>query len=174
MQFKRKYLGKTDYKRRLNLVKSREIRLVVRKSLKNLTAQLIEYHAKGDKVILAASTNELAKKFNLGIPTSNIPRAYLLGFLIGKKSQKKGVKKAILDLGMYGNVKGSKIYAVLKGAVDGGLNIPHSKESLPSNDRISGKHIVDYKKNTKSKNYKINVSDLGKHINEVKEKILKS
>ena len=174
MQFKRKFLGKTDYKKRLNLVKSRQIRLVVRKSLKNLTAQLVEYQDKGDKVILAASTNELAKKYNLGIPKSNIPSAYLLGVLIGKKSQKKGIKKAILDLGMYRNVKGSKVYAVLKGAVDSGLDVPHSKESLPSNDRLLGKHIVDYKKNTKSKNYKINVSELGKHINEVKEKIIKS
>ena len=175
MQYKRKILGKTDYRKRLKLVKSREIRLVVRKALKNLTAQIVEYNDKGDKVILTTSTRELVKKYNLGIPRSNLPSAYLLGLLIGKKTLKKGIKKVILDIGMYRNVKGSKIYGVLKGALDSGLNIPHSKESLPSNDRILGKHILDYKKdNTKIKGYKINISELGKHINDIKEKIIKS
>ena len=41
----------------------------------------------------------------------------------------------------YRNTPGNRIFAVLKGAVDGGLEIPHSKEALPSEDRISGKHI---------------------------------
>ena len=170
MQFKRKLLGKTDYKKRLSLVKSREIRLVVRKALRNLQAQLIEYNENGDKIILSASTKELEKKFNLKSPKSNLPAAYLLGLLIGKKALKKGIKKAILDIGMYRSVKGSKLYGVLKGALDAGLSIPHSKETLPSNDRITGKHIVDYNKN---KSYKVNINELGKHLNEVKEKIMK-
>ncbi len=175
MQYKRKALGKTDYRRRLKLIKSRELRLVIRKALKNLTAQVIEYNEKGDKVLLSASTQELVKKYNLGMPKSNTPVAYLLGILVGKKSIKKGIKKVILDIGMYRNVKGSKIYAVLKGALDSGLNIPHDKECLPSNDRILGKHIMDYKKNNAQiKSYKINISDLGKHINDIKEKILKN
>ena len=163
-----------DYRKRLKLVKSREIRLVVRKSLKNLTAQIVEYSEKGDKILFSASTNELVKKFNLNIPRSNIPSAYLLGMLIGKKAVKKGIKKVILDIGLYRSVKGAKIFAVLKGAVDSGLNIPHNKEILPSEDRIAGKHIADYIKNNKQiKPYKINVAELGKHLNDVKGKIMK-
>jgi len=170
MQFKRKLLGRTDYRKRLELVKSRLPRLVVRKSLKNLLAQIVEYHENGDKVIVSASTKELEKKFSLKTSKKNIPASYLLGLLIGKKSLSKGIKKVILDLGMYRSIKGSKLYAVLKGALDAGLEIPHEKTILPSQDRLEGKHIsAHYQKANKQ----LKVPDLGKHINEIKAKILK-
>jgi len=51
MQFNRKIHGRTDYRKRLSLVKSRLPRLVVRKSLKNTLAQIIEFHENGDKII---------------------------------------------------------------------------------------------------------------------------
>ena len=54
MQFNRKIHGRTDYRKRLSLVKSRLPRLVVRKSLKNTLAQIIEFHENGDKIILSA------------------------------------------------------------------------------------------------------------------------
>ena len=41
--FKRKREGKTDYKKRLKLLSSSKPRLVIRKSLKNMTVQIIEY-----------------------------------------------------------------------------------------------------------------------------------
>lgn len=34
----------------------------------------------------------------------------------------------------------------MKGAVDSGLEIPHSKEIFPSEDRLTGKHIDKYRK----------------------------
>ena len=170
MKYKRKILGKTDYKKRLSLVKSRLPRLVVRKSLKNILAQIIEFHENGDKVLLSASTKELEKKYNLKSSRKNLPSAYLLGLLIGKKALQKNIKKVILDMGLYRNVKGSRIYAVLKGTLDAGLEIPHNKNILPSQDRLEGKHIITHYQNQK-KPYKI--PDLGKHINEIKAKILK-
>lgn len=173
MKFKRQIKGKTDYRKRLELVKSRLPRIVVRKSLKNILVQLVEYGEKGDKIILSASTRELLKKYNLGISRKNIPSSYLTGLLIGKKAIKKNIKKAIFDTGFYRNIKGSKIYAILKGCLDAGLEIPHDKEILPNNDRILGKHIQSHLKSN-PKTYKINIQDLGKHINEIKEKILKS
>ena len=51
------------------------------------------------------------------------------------------IKEAILDIGLRSPIKGSIDYAALKGAVDGGLAIPHSKEVLPSEKRIKGEHI---------------------------------
>jgi hypothetical protein len=39
-------------------------------------------------------------------------------------------------------VKGSRIYAALKGAVDAGLEIPYNPEVLPDDSRISGEHII--------------------------------
>nr|AJS12382.1 50S ribosomal protein L18P [uncultured archaeon] len=170
MQFNRKIHGRTDYRKRLSLVKSRLPRLVVRKSLKNTLAQIIEFHENGDKIILSASTKELEKKYGLKASKKNIPSAYLLGILVGKKALAKGIKKVILDIGLYRNIKGSRLYAVLKGSIDAGLDIPHSKEVLPSQDRLEGKHILDYYQKAK-KEY--NIPDLGKHINEIKAKIIK-
>ena len=174
MEFKRKIQGRTDYRKRLLLVKSRLPRLVIRKSSKNILAQLVQFDENGDKIILSASTMELQKNFNLNIPRKNLPSAYLVGVLIGSKAMKKGIKKAILDMGFYRNVKGSRIYSVLKGALDAGLDIPHDKSILPSNERLQGKHIIDYSKKVSfPKSYKIKIEDLGKHINEIKGKILK-
>ena len=40
---RRRREGKTDYRKRLRLLRSRKIRMVVRKSLKNTQVQLVEY-----------------------------------------------------------------------------------------------------------------------------------
>jgi len=32
----------------------------------------------------------------------------------------------------------------LKGALDAGLNVPHSEEAFPSEDRLLGKHIEEH------------------------------
>jgi hypothetical protein len=74
--------------------------------------------------------------------TGNIPAAYLTGFLAGLRAKNRGVKEAILDVGLNPPVKGSRVYAALKGAVDAGLDVPHSPEILPDESRISGEHIV--------------------------------
>jgi len=140
VEYKRKREGKTDYKIRLKLLTSKKPRLVIRKSLKNIIAQITLYDQKGDKVVTSAHTNEL-KKLGWKFSRSNLPAAYLLGKLIGKKAISKNIKEAILDIGLSPSVKGSIFYAVLKGAVDSGLKIPCSKEILPSEDRIKGKHI---------------------------------
>lgn len=138
--FKRKLEGKTDYRKRLALLKSGKPRLVVRRSLNNISAQIIMYETAGDKVLVSAHSKELSKLGWKG-RRRNIPAAYLVGYLCGMKSKKAKVNEAIFDSGLYTTVKGSVIYAVLKGALDAGLNIPHSDEVLPPDDRIKGKHI---------------------------------
>jgi large subunit ribosomal protein L18 len=44
----------------------------------------------------------------------------------------------------------------LKGIVDSGINIPVSKESLPGDDRVSGKHIANYANLLKDREEKYN------------------
>ena len=61
MPFKRRLEGKTNYRKRLRLLLSRKPRLVVRKSLKHVRAQIIEFDPVGDKTIVSASTEELKK-----------------------------------------------------------------------------------------------------------------
>ena len=139
---RRRREGKTDYRKRLALVKSKKLRLVVRKSNNAVNCQIVEYGHGGDKTFVQASSFDL-KKLGWTGPTGNIPAAYLTGMLCAKRALDKKVKEAILDIGLYRNTKGNRLFAALKGAVDGGLVIPHSKEAFPSDDRISGKHIPE-------------------------------
>lgn len=169
LPYRRKLEGKTDYKKRLRLIVSNKLRFVVRKSNKNLLAQIIQFKPDGDEVLASAHTNEL-KKFGWKAAKRNMPSAYLLGLLIAQKAKKKKIKDAILDKGLYSN-KGSLVYAVLNGAVDNGLAMPHGKEILPSMERIEGKHIA---LNKKTKYTKFDPTTITKHFLEVKDKILKN
>src|SRR3989344_4409681 len=105
LSFKRKLNGKTDYKKRLKLIASNKPRLVVRRFLNSISAQIIVFEKNSDRVLLSAHTNEL-KNFGWKANTSNLPAAYLLGYLIGKKAKETNVKEAILDLGLLPSVKG--------------------------------------------------------------------
>jgi large subunit ribosomal protein L18 len=52
---------------------------------------------------------------------------------------------------MHEPVKGAKIFAVLKGAVDAGMDVPHQEGVLPSEDRTTGAHIAKYAAELKEK-----------------------
>ena len=142
LPLKRKRLGKTDYAARFRLLSSGKPRLVIRKSLRNLTAQAITYDKKGDRVVAASSSSEL-KNFGLPAKKRNIPTAYLVGYLLAKKAKQKKIVDAILDMGLYAKTKGSILFACLRGAIDGGMSVPHSKEIFPSEERLKGKHLKD-------------------------------
>jgi len=149
--FRRKREGRTDYRRRLRLLTSRRIRLVVRLSERNASAQLIGYEASGDTVLASASSKDI-EKLGWKASRSSLPAAYLVGMLLAKKAAKlkKPVKSAILDLGNATPIAGSRVYAVLKGAVEGGLDVPHSESVLPPEERVSGAHIEEYAKALKT------------------------
>ena len=161
MPFKRRREGKTNYQKRLQLLKSGEPRLVVRKSLNYIIAQLTEFNGKGDKILATVTSKEL-KKIGWTFACDNLPAAYLTGLLIGKKSLDKKITDAVLDSGLHTSVKGSRVYAVAKGAKDAGLNVPVNEEILPSEERIKGEHIAA------SEKFKNLPSEFGK----IKEKII--
>jgi len=73
--------------------------------------------------------------------TSNVPAAYLTGYLAGKRAVQKGIEEAVLDIGLHVPTKGSRVFATLKGLIDAGLRIPSDKDILPSDERIRGEHI---------------------------------
>ena len=143
IQLRRKREGRTDYNKRLNLLKSGLPRLVIRKSLRNVRAQIVEYHANGDRVLLTVDTHHLLKSYGLKKLRCNSSTAYLVGLLIGKKAVAKKVKQAILDIGLQHPVKNGIIFAALKGAVDAGMQIPHGKDIIPDEKRIKGEHLKD-------------------------------
>ncbi|MEA3379063.1 MAG: 50S ribosomal protein L18 [Nanoarchaeota archaeon] len=159
VKHRRKREGKTDYKKRLKLLSSNKPRLVIRKSLKNINVQIIEYEPKGDLVRISAHTRELIRYGWRGY-RRNLPAAYLVGLLCGLKAKKSKIKEAVLDIGLYASVKGSVLYAALKGVVDAGIKVPHDKGILPPEDRLMGLHTKEPEKSKKN-------------FLEVKEKLLK-
>lgn len=179
--FRRRREGKTSYKKRLAAVKSGIPRMCVRRSNKYIIAQLIEFKPDGDKILVHATSKQLDDFGWNG--EKNLPSAYLTGMLLAARAKKANVEKAILDIGFSTPVHGSRVFAALKGAIDNGLDVKADEKALPSEDRVSGKHIEEYAKklgeeefNKKFSKYVkkgINVKELSKVFESVKQKIAK-
>jgi large subunit ribosomal protein L18 len=170
--YRRKRERRTDYRNRLDLLKSGKNRLVIRKTNTNIIAQIVSYDPSGDKVLFMSHSHDL-KKQGWKFSTGNLPAAYLTGVMVGAKARKNKVSEAILDMGTTPSVKGSRIYACVKGALDAGLTIPCSKEILPSEDRIIGKHIDNYRKKAQGHHFKKSPeSSIADEVKIIKQKIL--
>ncbi len=140
--FRRRREGKTDYRRRQRLLRSAVPRAVVRKTLNQTLVQIVEADAGGDRVLASAGSLDL-KEHGWSVGTGNVPAAYLTGFLAGKRAIAKGVKAAVLDIGVQEPTKGGRVFAALQGLIDAGLEVPHGEEVLPAKERIRGEHIGD-------------------------------
>lgn len=184
-KLKRRREKKTDYYQRLRLLKSGKLRLVVRRSLRNMLVQIVEYKPKSDRILMTIMTKHLRKFGWKG--GNNVSAAYLTGLLAGFEALRRGIKEAILDLGLQRSTPGNKIYAVVKGCNDAGLKVPVGERVLPSEDRIRGKHIEEYAKilkETDAERYQRQFSgylkndlkpeEFTKHFEEVKNKIIET
>jgi len=93
---RRRKEAKTDYKARLNLLKSNKPRLVIRKTNRYIIAQIVESNLAQDKVIADFSSQDLLEK---GWPKEkagslkSLQAAYLTGFgLVKKRSRRSRTK----------------------------------------------------------------------------------
>ncbi len=180
--YRRKRKGKTDYKTRIKLLRGGEKRLVIRRSLKNIWLQVVEFSPAGDKVVVSAHSHEIRKLGWKG-GLNNVPAAYLCGLLLGKKAKAKNVKDIVLDIGLSVSVRGAVWYAALKGVVDAGISIPHAKEIMPDEKRLKGEHVAAWAKKLKEQPEKYNrmfskyikaglqPENLPAHIEEIKRKV---
>ena len=143
-QKKRRKQSKTDYKRRLNLLKKDVPRLVFRKTNKNLIVQYILSEEAKDKVLFGFDSKILLK---YGWPEEfkgslkSIPAAYFIGYLAGKKILKDKLKQPIVDVGMIRTIHKNKFYGFLKGLIDSGIKINCKQEAFPEEERIKGKNL---------------------------------
>ena len=154
---RRRRESKTNYTKRLLLLKGGTPRLVVRKSNKYILLQVVESKHAQDKVICEVSTKEFLR---YGWPKEksgslkSLAAAYLAGMLLANKAlagkgskdpsgHVRKVEKVILDSGLIPSTKGSRVYAAVKGVVDGKLEIPHDPEVLPSDEMINKYDFVD-------------------------------
>lgn len=140
LKYRRRREGRTDYRKRLELLKGRKTRLVVRKSNARTTIQVVDYLPDGDVVRAHADTSQLASK-GWKASTSSVPAAYLAGYLAGMRAKEAGVTEAVVDFGMQRSAHGGRLFAAVKGAIDAGLTIPVREEALPVDERLQGAHI---------------------------------
>ncbi|MFH1592539.1 MAG: 50S ribosomal protein L18 [Candidatus Woesearchaeota archaeon] len=175
MEYKRKKENRTDYGKRLKLLKSGKPRLVIRDSLKSISAQVVQYEPDGDKTLVSAHSKELVK-LGYAVPRRNIPTAYLVGALIAKKSKEKSIKEVTPDTGFCTGVGGSVAFSLIKGVKDGGLDVNLDEKSMPRGDRIEGKHIADYAGKMKDRfsKYEVEPSKISNIFKEVKRKLIEN
>lgn len=158
-------------------------RLVVRISNKDITAQIVAAKIQGDVVICQANAHELPR-YGVKLGLTNYAAAYCTGLLIARRvlkqlsldstyegqkevdgeqfnvedeDEKPGALRAYLDVGLARTSTGARIFGVMKGACDGGIDIPHSTKRFPGYDseskefnaevhrnHIFGQHVAQY------------------------------
>jgi len=158
-------------------------RLIVRITNKDFIAQIAYSKIEGDHIVAAAYAHELPK-YGVKVGLTNYAAGYATGLLLARRVLTKlnladaykgqvditgdeyhveenadGPKpfRAYLDIGVGRTTTGSRIFSVLKGAVDGGLAIPHGvtrfagyeEDSKKLNAEtlrkyIFGGHVSDY------------------------------
>jgi len=157
-------------------------RLIVRFTNKTIIAQVAYATIEGDKVVADARSSELPR-YGIKAGLTNYAASYAVGLLLARRlNQKyklddtyKGVEKVdgedyyvekegergafycVLDVGLSRTSAGARVFGVLKGAVDGGLDIPHSNKRFPGYNaetsdydaaahraRILGSHVSNY------------------------------
>nr|CAD7586115.1 unnamed protein product [Timema genevievae] len=131
-------------------------RLIVRFSNKDITCQVAYSRIEGDKIVCAAYSHELPH-YGVKAGLTNYAAAYCTGLLLARRLLKKlgldqlylgctevtgeeynveavedgpGAFRCYLDVGLMRTTTGARVFGAMKGAVDGGLNIPHRMASL--------------------------------------------
>ncbi len=133
--------GKTNYRKRERLLIGRTDFVSVKISAQNVYVQVLSPHRSGDKVITSAHSRELLS-FGWKGSMKNLPACYLVGLLLGRKCEMKGLKRVTMYTGVRPFT--TRVAACLKGLIEAGISSPHSPEVLPDDDRISGAHIAAY------------------------------
>jgi len=158
-------------------------RLIVRYTNKDIVAQIASSKIEGDHILAAAYSHELPN-YGVKLGLTNYSAGYCTGLLLARRVLKKlkldaiyeGVTepngedynveekgdgprpfRANLDIGLAKTTTGARIFSVLKGAVDGGILVPHSVRRFAGYDEekktldadvlrkyIYGGHVADY------------------------------
>ncbi|XP_039270439.1 large ribosomal subunit protein uL18 [Styela clava] len=139
-------------------------RMIVRFTNKDIVCQIAYARIEGDVVICAAYAHELPR-YGVKVGLTNYAAAYCTGLLLSRRllnkfgldeiyegqteidgdefyvedvDGKPGAFRAFLDVGLARTTTGAKVFGAMKGAADGGLDIPHSTKRFPGYDDESG------------------------------------
>eukprot|EP00793_Prasinoderma_coloniale_P006137 PRCOL_00004612-RA len=143
-----------------NKYSSPKYRFCVRFTNKDIVCQIIYATIAGDKTVCAAYSHELPK-YGLKVGLTNYAAAYCTGLLCARRALQKfgldeiyegctepdgedfhveevdGEKRpfrCLLDVGLRATNRGGRVWGALKGACDGGLDIPHNEKRYPGYD----------------------------------------
>ena len=153
-----------------NKYDSKKYRLVARRTNSRIIAQIIYSTMTGDRVMCTADSHEL-RHHGLTAGLTNYSSAYATGLLLARRLLKQvGLSdlyaantsvdgdyynsdehlddnrrpfKALLDVGIARTTTGARIFGVLKGACDGGINVPHNTKRFPGYTRAQLKQVVN-------------------------------
>jgi len=147
-----------------NKYNSKKYRLVVRFTNRDIIAQIIYSEIVGDKVLAAAYSHELprfglkvgltnyAAAYSVGLLLArrHLTNLGMADLYTGKSTvdgedynvfadqarddEARNPFKAVLDVGLARTTTGARVFAAMKGACDGGLDIPHSTQRLAGYD----------------------------------------
>merc|ERR1711877_63694 len=125
--------------------------------------QIAYARVEGDRIVESAYSHELPQ-FGVKVGLTNYAAAYCTGLLLARRVLKKfnldgmyegctkvdgeqfevedlddgpGAFHACLDVGLARTSTGARVFGAMKGAVDGGLDIPHSTKRFPGYDAES-------------------------------------
>ncbi|XP_031272701.1 60S ribosomal protein L5-like [Pistacia vera] len=160
------------------------VKIFVTTTNKDITAQIVSASIVGDSVLASAYAHELPH-FGLEVGLTNYAAAYCTGLLLARRVLKKlemddeyegnveatgedySVEpgdsrrpfRALLDVGLIRTTTGNRVFGALKGALDGGLDIPHSDKRFAGFSKdskqldaevhrkyIYGGHVASYMK----------------------------
>ncbi|MEM2054518.1 MAG: 50S ribosomal protein L18 [Candidatus Anstonellales archaeon] len=122
VHFRRRREGKTNYAKRLRLLKSGLPRLVVRKTNTRVIASIVRFAEKGDITEISVDGKHLRKMGWKG-SLKSIAAAYLIGLKIGKEAVSRNIQKAVLDIGLHTPTKNNFSFFVAYGAKEAGLDV---------------------------------------------------
>ena len=168
-----------------NKYKTPKYRFVVRITNKDILCQIIAADLTHDVCLAAAYAHELPR-YGIRFGLTNYAAAYATGLLLARRINRKfnlqyegntevngedyhveaaeeGAKpfRALLDVGLARTTSGARVFGALKGATDGGLDVPHNDHRFPGSKRegtewttapdthrryIFGQHVADYMK----------------------------
>lgn len=138
---------------------------------RDIVCQVVAAKLVGDEVLCAAYAHELPR-YGIKMGLTNYAAAYAVGLLLARRMLAKigladkykgkeeadgemyeieaegerGPFRALLDVGLSRTTTGKKVFAVMKGAVDGGMDVPHNEKRFPAYTKDEGFSAEELKK----------------------------
>jgi len=151
-----------------NKYKTPKYRFVVRITNKDIICQVFSSDLTHDVCLASAYAHEL-QRYGVSLGLTNYAAAYATGLLLARRvnvkygldkeyegnttvdgadynveaGPEKAPFKALLDVGLTRTTTGARIFGALKGACDGGIDIPHKDRRFPGSKREEGEWVAD-------------------------------